>query len=88
MDLKNFFKPPQKGGPTEAETMQLMDDLGFDTLKELVTYVRKENNKATAAETVTDMTKKQNVISTRFQKKSKGGYIKKYAKGGGVRKVR
>jgi uncharacterized membrane protein YgcG len=52
MNLDNFFKPPQKGGPSEKETQDFLDSLikkeelpPSATLADLVKHVREEQKK-------------------------------------------
>jgi len=104
MNLENFFKTPQEGGPTEKETVKLRASLIKQgelspnaTLSDLVQYVRKQNKQTSWSDRVSrgqvPSTKKQNEEAGFRQygqpySKADGGYVKKYAKGGGVRKVR
>ena len=93
MDVENFFKPPQEGGPTEEETMELKDSLikqgklsSKATLFDLVKYMKT----VSPAKTVTDIAeqagKQAKGGKVKKKKKSKKGYSKKYANGGSVRK--
>jgi len=100
MDLENFFLSKQKGGPSEEEVMEIKDSL-IDkgelrkgaSLSELVRYVREKQEKPkdiSRGQAPRTRKEAENMAvgpSQRF-KKAKGGYVKKYAKGGGVRKVR
>ena len=100
MNVENFFKPPQEGGPTEKETMELKDSLieqgklsSKATLFDLVKYMKT----ASPAKTVTQIAEEKNRMSSvavpseqakggKVKKKKKKGYSKNYANGGTIRK--
>ena len=90
MNVENFFKPPQEGGPTEEETMKFKDSLiekgklgEKATLSDLVKYVRKEQSSSAKNETVLGKLNRQ-------MKEGKTlpayGYAQREAKGGKVKK--
>ena len=92
MNLENFFLSTQDGGPSEEKVMEIKDSLIDEgelpegaTLAQLVRYVRKQNKQTTK---VPRNREEYEAMRKRRFKKAKGGYVKKYAKGGGVRKVR
>ena len=72
-DLKDLMKPPQEGGWTEAETQRYLESKG--TKKDPIT-----------GEKVPIMTLQQLIKKEGPKKKAHGGYVKKYARGGGVLK--
>ena len=100
MNVENFFKPPQEGGPTEEETMEFKDSLIEQgklgekaTLSDLVKYVRKEQSSSAKNETVLGKLNRQMKEGKTLpaygyaQREAKGGKIKKnYANGGTIRK--
>jgi len=103
MDLDNFFKPPQKGGPSEKETQDFLDSLikkeelpANATLSDLVKHVREEQKKSRADYTIQNVMQNKAMMSNRKPQlgksqsasnvKAKGGYVKKYANGGKIRK--
>ena len=100
MNLEKFFLSEQDGGPPEKEVQAYMKEKNISTLEELVKYVRKKQKQNKQARW-SDRVSRGQVPSKRKQaeeaqlkaygqprRKAKGGYVKKYAKGGGVRKVR
>jgi hypothetical protein len=87
MNLDNFFKPPQKGGPSEKETQDFLDSLikkeelpANATLSDLVKHVREEQKKSRADYTI------QNVMQNKAMMSRGLGKAKKYANGGKMRK--
>jgi hypothetical protein len=101
MDLEKFFLSTQKGGPTDKEVQEYMKEKNISTLSELVRYVREKQKQNKQKASWSDRVSRGQVPSKRKQaeeaqlkaygqprRKAHGGYVKKYAKGGGVRKVR
>ena len=101
MDLENFFLSEQDGGPSEEKVQAYMKEKNISTLEELVKYVRKKQKQNKQKASWSDRVSRGQVPSKRKQaeeaqlkaygqprRKAHGGYVKKYAKGGGVRKVR
>ena len=101
-DIKDMLKTPQKGGWTQEATEAYMVKHGIKTLEELVKLAsgsekKKPDSWSKKARTAkVPRTGKQDK-EMREQgggqygqpySKAHGGYVKKYAKGGGVRKVR
>ena len=100
MDLEKFFLSKQDGGPSEKEVQEYMKEKNIPTLPKLVKYVRKkqkQNKQARWSDRVSSgkvpRTSEEDTEANLRQygqprRKAHGGYVKKYAKGGGVRKVR
>ena len=101
MDLENFFLSEQDGGPPEEEVQKYMEEKNISTLEELVKYVREKQKQNKQKASWSDKVSRGQVPSKSKEaekanlrqygqprQKAHGGYVKKYAKGGGVRKVR
>ena len=95
-DLKNLMKPPQKGGWTEAETQRYLKSLGtkIDPITKeevptttLLELIKKEGPKKGEGHYYAPP-KYTMLKPMKKKKKAHGGYVKKYARGGGVRKAR
>jgi len=98
MDLDNFFKPPQKGGPSEKETQDFLDSLikkeelpPSATLADLVKHVKKEQKKSSADYTIHNVMQNKAIMSNRKPQLGKSQSAsnvkaKKYANGGKMRK--
>ena len=94
MDLDNFFKPPQKGGPSEKETQDFLDSLikkeelpPSATLADLVKHVREKQSETILGKLTKEMEEGKKLPAYGYdRRKAKGGYVKKYANGGKIRK--
>ena len=99
MNVENFFKPPQQGGPTEEETMKFKDSLikqgelsSTATLSDLVKYVREQQSSSVQNETVLGKLNRQmkegkTLPAYGYARRAKGGKVRKnYANGGIIRK--
>ncbi len=97
MNVENFFKPPQEGGPTEEEIMEFKDSLIEQgklgekaTLSDLVKYVREQqsSNETVLGKLNRQMKEGKTLPAYGYaQREAKGGKIKKnYANGGTIRK--
>ena len=87
--LRAIMVPSYKGGPREEDVQKYMEENNLKNLEELVKkydeVVNPKTSKPKAAPNlireILEKTRKQGKL------KAKGGSVKKYAKGGGVRKV-
>ena len=95
--LKNLMKSPYKGGPTEAATFEYLKSLGTKidpiTKEEVPTttlqqLIKKEGPKKGEGHYYAPPTYTMLKPMNKKKKNAKGGYVKKYARGGGVRKAR
>ena len=85
------MKPPQEGGWTQEETESFMDEHGIKTIQELVEKYGPAKDKLNVSTGTVPRTKKgwkQSKPRASVRNKKYGGYVKKYARGGGVRKAR
>ena len=83
-DLKNLMKSPQEGGWTEAETHRYLKSLGT----KIDPITKKEIPITTLQELIKKEGPKKGEGHYYAPPKAHGGYVKKYARGGGVRKAR
>ena len=84
-DLKNLMKSPQEGGWTEAETQRYLKSLGT----KIDPITKKEIPTTTLQELIKKEGPKKGEGHYYAPPKAHGGYVKKYARGGGVlRKAR
>ena len=83
VDIKDILKTPyEEGGWKQKDVDEYMDKHGIETLAELVKSA--SSGKRESKSFLGRMVDK----ARRPKKKAHGGYVKKYAKGGGVRKVK
>ena len=90
-DIKNIMKPPQEGGWTEEETQAFMKKHEIKTIQELVEKYGPAKdilNVSTGTVPRTSKGWKQSKSRASVRNRKHGGYVKKYARGGGVRKAR
>lgn len=80
MDIKDILKTTQEGGPTEEEVQAYMKKNKIGSLEELVKLKSKSGN------VIGRIMDKQKKMSGK--NKAHGGSVKKYAKGGSVRKAK
>ena len=90
-DVKDIMKPPQEGGWTEEETQAFMKKHEIKTIQELVEKYGPAKdilNVSTGTVPRTSKGWKQSKPRASVRNRKHGGYVKKYARGGGVRKAR
>ena len=87
MNILDIMKTTQQGGPPEAEVQEYMKNNKLTPEKLVEKYheaVKKDKEKkAKSGHNVGQIRTKKG-----WTERAHGGYVKKYAKGGGVRKVR